>query len=320
MTDVSVVIPFRGRWDSLLPLLNALKRQTLGNRLEIVLSVDGEEKPPERISRMVHQVVTGSSKGPAAARNRGWRSSESPLILFTDGDCVPEDTWAEAMLKGFRGEFQAVKGVYSEGGGRLIQRLAQLEFAERYRIMGRREGIFLADTYSAGFQREWLEKLGGFDETFPFPEHEDVDLSWRLVRKGGRIGFVPAARVSHSHRPTWLRYFALKMRRGKWRMMLIREFPEMAVSDGYTPQTMKLQIVLIPFILPSVILFFTSGVHWAAPVVLFLVSTLPMWAVAIRNDALLIPLVPFFCLFRAAALFTGTLAGVFRRRHTCSHP
>ena len=174
---------------------------------------------------MVDMVVNGPEAGPAAARNRGWRSTEVPLILFTDADCVPEPEWAERMIRGLRGKYHAVKGVYSRGGSSVIQRLAQVEFLERYRILSGRKSVFLADTYSAGFRREWLDKLDGFDENFPFPDHEDVDLSWRMVREGGIIGFLPDARVAHTHRSSWTGYFRLKLSRGKWRVMVLKEFP-----------------------------------------------------------------------------------------------
>ncbi len=137
MADAAVVIPFRGRWSTLLPLLEALALQTVRQRLSVILSVDGTEKPPAEIASLTDLVVTGEQAGPAAARNRGWRRADAPLILFTDGDCVPEPRWAEELIHGLGGEYQGVKGVYSRGGTRAIQRLAQVEFEERYLIMAK---------------------------------------------------------------------------------------------------------------------------------------------------------------------------------------
>lgn len=318
MAEAAVVVPFRGKWNDLIPLLKALEGQTHRKELEIILSIDGLEAPPEAVAAMTDRVVNGPKAGPATARNRGWRSTAAPFILFTDGDCIPEPEWAERMLSGLRGEYQAVKGVYSHGGSGCIQRLAQVEFRERYRIMSRRDSIFLADTYSAGFRREWLERLGGFDESFPFPEHEDVDLSWRLVREGGKIGFMSDARVAHIHRERWADYFALKHRRGKWRMMVVREFPEMALSDGYTPQAMKLQMLLLPAVILSPFMIPFLSFFSAVPVVLFLLTCLPLESAALESDPGLIPLVPVFALWRSAALLSGAAAGIFERRRTCS--
>lgn len=320
MADAAVVIPFRGKWESLLPLLRALGRQTARGRFLTVLSIDGTAIPPEEISSMADMVVNGPQSGPAAARNRGWRAVDAPFVLFTDGDCIPEDDWVEKMLAGLRGEYQGVKGVYSHGGSRLIQRLAQVEFSERYRIMARRGSICLADTYSAGFRREWLERLHGFDEAFPFPEHEDVDLSWRLVRAGGRIGFLPEARVAHVHRGSWIGYFRLKLRRGKWRIILLKRFPEMAVDDGYTPQTMKVQIALVPIVAVTFLLLPLYPWPFIALASLFLLSCLPLARAASSTDPGTLPLVPVFAFWRGSALFAGALAGVMSRRRNCSRP
>ena len=313
MADASVVIPFKGEWETLFPLLEALKIQTARSDLQIVLSVDGQEKPPSFIAALTYSVVTGVSAGPASARNRGWRSTSAEFVLFTDSDCVPEADWAEKMLAGLRGEYDAVKGIYSRGGKSLIQRLAQVEFQERYIIMGKRDSILLADTYSAGFKREWLEKLDGFDESFPFPDHEDVDLSWRLVAEEGRIGFVPDARVAHIHRPGWCSYFRLKVRRGKWRFILVKKFPERVMEDGYTPQTLKLQMILwLPLVL-SIPLFPVMPLLPLIISVLFLLSCIPLMRVSMRSDPAVFFLVPFFAFWRALALSAGVFCALFHR-------
>lgn len=317
MAEAAVVVPFKGEWNSLIPLLEALKTQTIRQSIEVVLSVDGNEKPPESIASLTDSVINGNSAGPASARNRGWRSCSAAFILFTDSDCVPEPDWAEKMLNGLRGEYDAVKGIYSQGGRSAVQRLAQIEFQERYRIMAKRDSIFLADTYSAGFMRNWLEKLDGFDESFPFPDHEDVDLSWRLIEKGGLIGFIPGARVAHTHRSGWIRYFRLKKRRGKWRLILVRRFPEKVMNDGYTPQTMKLQMVLWLPLLISIFLLHVMPYLTVITAFLFLITCLPMMAVSFKTDRAMCCLVPFFAFWRAAALSTGAVSALLDPGDKC---
>ncbi len=310
MADAAVVIPFRGDSSVLNCVLQALNRQTIRRNLEIILSIDGLEGPEEEIASLADKVVKGPAGGPAMTRNRGWRSSKAEFILFTDADCVPDARWAERMLAPLRGEYEASKGVYSEGGTKLIQRLAQIEFQERYRIMARRDTVLLADTYSAGFRRSCLERLDGFDETFPLPDHEDVDLSWRLTGSGGRIAFVPDARVRHTHRSTWKSYFRMKMSRGKWRIILVKNFPSMIISDGYTPQMLKFQMLLAPVILASVFLLFLSPLLMAVLMVLFLASCISLISVSIAFDPVTAAAVPVFCFWRALALDAGALLGL----------
>lgn len=311
MAEVAVVIPFRGEWTHVLPTLRALNQQTIRPSLAIVLSIDGFEKAPLEIAQLTDVCLNGIQGGPAIARNRGWLGVEAPFILFTDSDCIPETDWAEKMLNKLKGECQAVKGVYSAGGTKIIQRLAQVEFEERYYLMKRAETIYLADTYSAGYRRSSLQKTGGFDEGFPFPEHEDVDLSWRLVESGGRICFIPDARVGHKHRSSWTTYFRMKLRRGKWRMMLVKKFPARAISDGYTPQMLKLQILLSIPLLLSLFLIFQFPLITLLLSSVFTILCIPLTITAFKTDPKLAILVPPFALWRGIALFSGSLQGLF---------
>ena len=100
------------------------------------------------------------------------------------------------MVKVLNSGADAVKGVYSEGGAGIIQRLAQIEFDERYKLLSKLEIIDIIDTYSAGYIRTVLERMGGFDESFPFPDHEDIDLSYRMAGEGYQLRFAPLAKVS----------------------------------------------------------------------------------------------------------------------------
>lgn len=74
-------------------------------------------------------------------------------------------------------------------------------FTRRYRLldMARDEPSSDVDWVSGSCflaRRTAWDALGGFDEAY-FMYAEDVDLCWRAHRAGWRVGFEPAARVSH---------------------------------------------------------------------------------------------------------------------------
>ncbi len=260
---------------------------------------------------MADIVVEGNHSGPAAARNRGWKASAGELVLFTDSDCIPHPDWALNMVEQLEAGADAVKGVYSSGGDRLIQRLAQIEFLERYSMLARRESIDIIDTYSAGYSREALMKTGGFDESFPFPDHEDIDLSYRLEQEGCILRFVPDARVSHNHRESLKAYFLMKFSRGRWRMKILKRYPRKAGSDSYTPLSLKVQILLCAVLFPVVALLPVTVLpllFWGG---IFLLSCIPLILIALRRERLLIPAVPLFVLLRGCALFGGLFRGIF---------
>jgi GT2 family glycosyltransferase len=58
------------------------------------------------------------------------------------------------------------------------------------------EEVFGPTGAAALYRRDWLVRLGGFDESF-FCYFEDVDLNLRLQVAGGRCLYVPEARVRH---------------------------------------------------------------------------------------------------------------------------
>jgi GT2 family glycosyltransferase len=53
-------------------------------------------------------------------------------------------------------------------------------------------------TANIAYPRELLERLGGFDESFPGPAGEDTDLGWRAIEAGTRVVYEPAALNWHA--------------------------------------------------------------------------------------------------------------------------
>ena len=54
------------------------------------------------------------------------------------------------------------------------------------------------------YRRAALEDAGGFDERLV--ACEDVELSWRIIARGYRLGYVEGALATHYERRSWLRF------------------------------------------------------------------------------------------------------------------
>src|SRR3954465_14272315 len=94
MPIVSVVVPTCGRPDLLRRCVRALEAQTLpSDEIEIIVVDD-----------------THARRGPAAARNLGWRRAGSDIVAFTDDDTVPDPRWLERGLVAFASGVDAVSG------------------------------------------------------------------------------------------------------------------------------------------------------------------------------------------------------------------
>jgi glycosyltransferase involved in cell wall biosynthesis len=322
---VSVVIPAYNAEDRLPLCIRALAGQEdPPGSMEILVVDDGSTDGTARAARetgceQLRVISPGARGGPAAARNAGIEAARGELVLFTDSDCIPDRRFVAEICRPLMDDpaVGGVKGVYRTIQGSLAARFAQAEFEERYRMMSRLDSIDFVDTYAAAFRGSVLEQAGGFDCSYPVPNNEDVDLSFRIAAAGHRMVFAPAAVVEHRHRPTLAGYLRLKVSRGFWRMKVYRRFPGKAAGDSYTPRTMKIQLAAAAGALASLAagLFFPPAV-WLFPVLmlLFLGSTIPLALAVMGGDPLLALLAPVLLGLRALALLTGMVAGLLRFR------
>jgi glycosyltransferase involved in cell wall biosynthesis len=310
----SLVIPAFNAQDSLAACLEALSRQTTIPDEVIVVDDGSTDATAETATRYAARLVRQTNQGPAIARNEGVRHAHGDFLLFTDADCEPARDWVAEMVAPFSDPtVVGVKGIYRTRQVERIARLAQCEFEERYERLAGYERIDLVDTYSAAFTLAAFRAAGGFPAGFSEANNEDVELSYRLARAGHKLVFNPRAVVYHRHKASWGAYFRLKMRRGHWRMVVYRLHPAKAVNDTYTPQVLKLQVLLT--LVAAAGALATIRRPWCAFVpmaclVALSVSAVPFGRVVWRKDRPLVPWVLPFVAVRAAAFAIGILSGV----------
>ncbi len=205
---VAVVIPVRDRPGGLTITLAAL-----GPALAVIVVDDGSVVPVAAADAEI--IRHPHPRGPAAARNTGWRATGADVIVFLDADCEPSPGWLAGLLPHFADP--AVGAVAPRVVSRLTPGLApRLGAYEQHRSsldLGPREApvrpgsrVPYVPTAALAVRRQALEETGGFDETLRYGE--DVDLVWRLGERGWRVRYQPATTVTHPARPdaaTWLR-------------------------------------------------------------------------------------------------------------------
>ena len=318
---VSVIIPAYNAEKHISSCLEALLNQTLASdQYEAIVVNDGSTDRTEEIVRQYDAVrlISQPNNGPAIARNRGVSESKGEIVIFIDSDCVPETDWLEEMSKPFDDpRIVGVQGRYKTKQGELVARFAQLEIEERYKKMLREQWIDFIGTYSAGYRKTEFEECGGFDSRFPIASGEDADLSYTMSEAGHRLVFNPNAVVYHQHPRSLRIYFRQKFGRAYWRILLYRKNIKKVVKDSYTPQLLKIQVMLLGLIflfllvgslvIPRLIIgIMVSGV------LLLIASYVPFIIYVAKRDHVVGLVSPFFLTIRASALLCGLIAGFIK--------
>jgi GT2 family glycosyltransferase len=313
---ISIIIPTFNGGSRIRNCLDALALQTLGRKVEILVVDDGSS---DNIDEVVGRypgvrLIRQANAGPAVARNRGATEAHGEILLFTDDDCVPAPNWLDAMLEPFRDpEIVGAKGVYCTHQDSVVARFVQLEYEDRYRLMAIHDYIDFIDTYSAAFRRERFLDMKGYDTSFPVACAEDIELSYRMSRRGWRMTFVPSAVVAHTHPHSLSRYLGKKYKFAFWRVLALSKNPGKTLKDSHTPQLMKLQLLFIPVLLVGFVV--DQIVRPALPLSLlvlaaFLGSTIPFALRAARKDPVVGLASPVLLAARSVAQMLGISAGL----------
>ncbi|MBZ0305035.1 MAG: glycosyltransferase [Anaerolineae bacterium] len=309
----SVIIPAYNAEHTLAGCLSALASQSIPP-FEIIVVDDASHDNTFHIAEAagVQVVRLEKNRGPAAARNAGVARSTGDILCFTDADCEPDNHWLAALISPFAKDktIAGTKGVYRLKTSHLIARFVQLEYESRYQRMRQFEQIDFVDTYSAAYRRDIFEAAGGFDESLPVDE--DQDLSFRLAAVGAKLIFVPDASVAHHHVTTLWAYARRKYRIAFWKMYLLRHMPAKAVQDSHTPPTLKLQIVLSALMGLSLAASIFSSFFmllFGLFITLFFISAIMFIMLVLRKDAPVLLIFPLMLFIRAYALGIGMLVG-----------
>lgn len=183
--DYTIVVPTIGR-ATVHRLLAEIAGQDGPGPIAVLLVDDRAQPDPPLVFDVALPVTVlrSGGRGPAAARNVGWRAATTPWIAFVDDDVVPQAGWrrqlaedlAAAEAEGAVGtqaviEVPATPGRRATDDERRTQRLADAKWI----------------TADMAYRRSTLVEVGGFDERFPRAYREDSDIALRITLRGNSI-------------------------------------------------------------------------------------------------------------------------------------
>jgi hypothetical protein len=133
---------------------------------------------PAPLRQQLH-LLDGPGRGPAAARNVGWRAAKSTWVVFLDDDVHPGQTWRSEVREDLAsaGDAAAVAGRIRVP---LPDRRRPTDWERQVAALATAPWI----TADLAYRRDVLVQVGGFDERFPRAYREDTDLAVRVGRLG----------------------------------------------------------------------------------------------------------------------------------------
>lgn len=163
---------------------------------EFIVTDDGTQSTAAAVIRDAFpgvKWVQGPRRGPAANRNFGASKAVGKWLLFLDDDCLPSSNWLAAYGLAILTFPQC--GVLE---GRTIASGPRTR-ADQECPLNLKGGLLWSCNF--GIRRDLFFQIGGFDEQFPAPALEDMDLKRRLDQAGHVIRFLVDACVEHPWRP-----------------------------------------------------------------------------------------------------------------------
>lgn len=210
---VSVIIPAYNQGVYLEQAINSALEQTLPD-LEVIVVDDGSTDDTAEVARRFSdervRYIYQENRGLSGARNTGIRNSSGEWVTFLDSDDVNLPEKHAILMKLFetQPELGLVVGtcvIIDQNGEQLGKPAAVSLPADTTRLL-------LWNPMHVGsvmVRRQWLERVGPFDETLR--AYEDWDLYLRLARLECRMGWTQTLVAKY-------RFHTLQMTRERERM------------------------------------------------------------------------------------------------------
>ena len=180
------------------------------------------------------RLIRTANRGLSAARNTGWQAARGEIVAYLDDDARPDPQWLRYLAWSFRTtEHVAIGGpnIAPAGDGWIADCVANAPGGPMHVLVSDTEAEHIPGCNMA-FRRTALEAVGGFDPRYR-TAGDDVDLCWRLMDRGGTIGFHPGAMVWHHRRNSVRTYWRQQLGYGRAEALLEQKWPERYNTLGH---------------------------------------------------------------------------------------
>jgi glycosyltransferase involved in cell wall biosynthesis len=228
---VSVIVPTYKRPSLLKRCIEALISQDFPeNQYEIIIVTDGIDEDTNQMLAQsglfdfFNNIFCYSlpfKKGPAAARNAGWRIAKGDLILFTDDDCIPDFNWIKNLYNAF--EFYGYPAIALTGKVIVPLPASPTDFELNTANLEKAEFV----TANCACTKTSLEIVNGFDEAFTMAWREDSDLEFKFLKEDIPIKKIEEAVVVHPARKAQWGVSLKEQRKSMFNALLFKKHPQL---------------------------------------------------------------------------------------------
>lgn len=226
---IAVVVPAHGAEETIRGTLDALAKQDIDRRFEVIVVDDrsGDETAAIASRHGARVITTAKQGGPSAARNTGVAATSAAIIAFTDADCQPAESWLREGIAEIERGADLVTGPIEPAR-------ARGPFDRTLHVRGPSP---LFESANVIVRRSIFDLVGGFyrPRRLDLPVEgghfgEDVIFGWQAVRAGARVGYASGALVRHAVFPRDAREFIAERWRLRFFPMLLGDVPELRRS------------------------------------------------------------------------------------------
>tara|TARA_Y100000310_G_C20548694_1_gene746922 strand:- start:316 stop:1032 length:717 start_codon:yes stop_codon:yes gene_type:complete len=191
---LSIIIPTLNEEKNLSLLFGSIRKQNISN-YEIVVADAGSSDKTREVARVNNCIVVQGGL-PARGRNNGAEFSNGELLLFLDADVVLHNDFIRRSLKEFErrnlqiASFSLIPKERNKWNRFLFNFFYNIPIIASEKILAHAAVGILVD-------KDFFQKLNGFDETIKIAE--DHDLA-RRADKIGRFGILRNAKIYVSTR------------------------------------------------------------------------------------------------------------------------
>lgn len=207
--NISLICTVYNEGESIRDLLDSIVNQNRVPDEAVFVDADSTDNTKEIIEEYqedhgwIRLIIDGGCNI-AEGRNTAVENAEHDYIVGTDGGCIVDEEWCEAMEEAFQEGHEALSGLWKPHSKNLFE-FVQGEIRGHYIKAGNIPDNYPPSSRSIGFTRQAWKDAG------KYPEHlytgEDAKYNSNMRRAGYEGHVVEDAWVEWKMRPTWKAYW-----------------------------------------------------------------------------------------------------------------